>query len=131
MFRDCEQLVLRTALAILLPFLLLGAALWWVLPARPSLSPAYLALAILAPGVNAIWYGLALIRRSGMVNAALGVLVAAGWYYGLARPLAVAEGPQWGVLAAQLALAVALRWIAAGRWRRLDWPRGAGRTADG
>lgn len=128
LFRNCERLVLRTAFAILLPFGLLGVVLWWLLP-QPALPPAYIAAAILAPGLAAIWFGLALVRRSAWLMTVAGSLIVAGWYSGLARPLAMGGDPQWAVLAALLVLAMALRFVAVRRWRALDWPRGAGRTA--
>lgn len=123
LFLASERLLLGTAAAILLPFLLIGAVLWGVLPQRPALTPLYLAAAILAPGISAIWFGLALVRRSGVVDVAAGLAILAGWYYGLARPLATGSGPVWASVAALLVLAVALRSVAAARWRSLDWPR--------
>jgi hypothetical protein len=125
LYRWCERLLLQVAVAILLPFLLLGGALWWWLPERPLLPAAYLFPAILAPGLTALWFGLLMVRRSAVVTTLVGVAIVVGWYYGVAQPLAAGSSePRWAVLAAQGALILALRMLAVRRWRSLDWPRG-------
>lgn len=129
LFSRGEGLMLRTALAVLLPLLLMGCIAWHWMPGAPAWPLPYVAGALLAPGLQAVWFGLALARRGGMFAAIAALLVIAGWYYGLVQPLAQARAtPPWTVLALQLALVVALRFIAAHRWRHLDWPPG-GRLA--
>jgi hypothetical protein len=121
----CERLLLQVAAAILLPFVLLGAALWLWLPERPPLPAAYLLPAIAAPGLTALWFGLLMVHRNAVVTTLVGLAIVAGWFYGVAQPLASGTAqPRWAVLAAQGALIVALRLVAAHRWRSLDWPRG-------
>jgi hypothetical protein len=126
LFAWCERRMLRTALAVALPFVLLAALVWLLLPPRPVLPPVYLLCAMLAPGATAAWYGLAQIRSNVVFDIAGGVLMFTGWLFGLAVPLFKGSTePRWGVFIAQLALVVVLREIARRRWRRVDWPRAA------
>jgi hypothetical protein len=125
LYRWCERLLLRVAAAILLPFLLIGAALWWWLPERPALPLGYLLAAIIAPGLLSLWFGLLAVRRSAVLMTVMGLTIFAGWYYGVAQPLASGTSqPRWWLLVAQLGLGVVLRIIAARLWRSRDWLRG-------
>jgi hypothetical protein len=121
----CERLLVRVVATILLPFVLLGVALWLWLPETPGLPLGYLLPAIVMPGLMALWLGLLTVRRSAVVLTLAGMAIVVSWYYGVAQPLAAGSGePRWMLLGAQLAGVVVLRMLAARRWRSLDWPRG-------
>jgi hypothetical protein len=124
LFGWCEQLMLKTALAVMLPLALLALLMWYFLHSRPVLPPAYLLLAMVAPVLAAGWFGLMQIsRRIALDVLAAGILVA-GWYFGLILPLfGNRPDPRWELVFAELAFVVLLRGLAYGRWRAADWPR--------
>jgi hypothetical protein len=120
----CERLMLRVALAIALPLALLGALVWIFVTPRPALPGTYLVVAMAAPGMGAAWFGFMQLHRRISLDAIGGLLLVAGWYYGLVQPLFTGSAqPHWAVVAAQLALAGLLREVAYVRWRAADWPR--------
>ena len=124
LFRHCERLMLKTILAVVLPMGALSLVLWLVLDLRPSLPPAYLALAMLGPALAAGWFGLMQVHRRISLDGLAGFLLIAGWFAGLIRPLFRGETePEWRVVLAVLALVVVLREVAYARWRGADWPR--------
>jgi hypothetical protein len=120
----CERQMLRVALAIALPFLLLGILLWQLATPRPELPAAYLLLSMAAPGLAAAWLGLLQQHRRSLFDPLAALAIAAGWYYGLARPLFEGSAqPRWEIAAAQIALIVLLREVTLVRWRGADWRR--------
>jgi hypothetical protein len=124
LFRHCERLMLKAILAVVLPMGALSLVLWLVLDLRPSLPPAYLALAMLGPALAAGWFGLMQVHRRISLDGLAGFLLIAGWFAGLIRPLFRGETePEWRLVLAVLALVVVLREVAYARWRGADWPR--------
>jgi hypothetical protein len=124
LFRQCERLMLKSLLAVMMPMVALSLALWFVLDMRPSLPPGYLALAMLGPSLAAGWFGLMQVHRKVSLDGLAGLLLVLGWYAGLIRPLFRGETePEWGIALAVLALVVLLREVAYARWREADWPR--------
>lgn len=119
----CERQMLRVALVIALPFLLLGSLLWLLATPRLELPAVYLLLSMATPGLAAGWLGLMQQHRRSLFDPLAALAIAAGWYYGLARPLFEASGPRWEIAAAQIALIVLLREVALVRWRGADWRR--------
>ena len=120
----CERLMLRVALAIALPFALIGGLVWTFLTPRPALPGLYLLVAMAAPGLGAAWFGLMQLHRRIALDAVGVLLLVLGWYYSLLQPLFTGSTqPRWGVVAAQLAIAVLLREVAYLRWRAADWSR--------
>ena len=124
LFRYCEGLMLKALLAVVLPMGALSIALWLVLDLRPSLSPGYLAVAMLGPALAAGWFGLMQVDRRISLDGLAGFLLILGWFAGLIRPMFRGEtDPEWRVVLAVLALVVLLREVAYARWRGADWPR--------
>lgn len=124
LFGWCERLLLKVVLAITLPLVLLGAALWLVLEAPPAMHPLHLLLAVLAPGLAAAWFGLMQVHRRITLDGVAAVLIVAGWFFGLIRPLFLGQAePRWEIVFFQLAFVVLLREVAYVRWRSADWPR--------
>jgi hypothetical protein len=120
----CERLMLRSALAIGLPLVLLGTLVWTFVTPRPALPGGYLLVAMVAPGLGAAWFGFMQLHRRLSLDAVAALLLAAGGFYGLVKPLfAGSMQTHWGVVAAQLALAALLREVAYVRWRAADWQR--------
>jgi hypothetical protein len=124
LFGWCERLMLKVLLAVLLPLAVLGAALWLLLEARPAMHPLHLLLALVAPALAATWFGLMQVHRRISLDGVAALLVLAGWFFGLIRPLFLGQAdPRWEILFFQLVLAGLLREVAYVRWRAADWPR--------
>jgi len=119
----CERVMVRVLLATGVPFMLLGAALWWGLPQRPALPGVYLLLALLAPALTAAWIGLMQVQYRLVVDVICGLAVIVGMWITLVQPQITGAGPRWGMLGAQFALVFVVRQLAAWRWRGVDWPR--------
>ncbi|MEJ0100191.1 MAG: hypothetical protein WDO12_10835 [Pseudomonadota bacterium] len=119
-----ERQMLRVVLAISVAVALPCALVWWLVLPRPELSAVYVLCAVLAPGLAAAWLGLMQQHRRGVFDAVAGLVIFAGWFYGLVRPLYVdAAAPRWDVLAALLGFTILLREVAYVRWRSADWRR--------
>ncbi len=119
-----ERQMLRVVLVIFIAVTLACALVWWLVLPRPDLSAVYVLCAVLAPGLAAAWLGLMQQHRRGVFDAVAGLVILAGWFYGLVRPLYVdAAAPRWDVLAALLGFTVLLREVAYVRWRSADWRR--------
>jgi O-antigen/teichoic acid export membrane protein len=101
-----------------------AAAVWLLLAPRPALPLGYLLPALLVPGLCAGWLGLMQQHQRSLFDALAGIGIAAGIFYGLVEPAyaAVSDAP-WGILGAEVALAVLLREVAWVRWRGADWRR--------
>ena len=119
----CERVMLRVLVTTGLPFVLLGTALWWALPERAALPGPYLLLALLAPALTAAWIGLMQVQFRMVVDVICALAIIAGMWTTLVQPQITGAGPRWGLLAAQFALVVVVRQLAAWRWRGADWPR--------
>ena len=119
----CERVMVRTLVATAAPFVLLGSALWWFMPERPSLPGDYLLLAMLAPALTAAWVGLMQVQYRLLTDLACGLVMIAGMWLTLLQPMISGGGPRWDLLAAQFALVVVIRQIGIWRWRAADWPR--------
>jgi hypothetical protein len=119
-----ERQMLRVVLAIFVAVAMGCALVWWLVLPRPDLSAVYVLCAVLAPGLAASWLGLMQQHRRGLFDAVAGLVILAGWFYGLVRPLYVdAAAPRWDVLAVLLGFTVLLREVAYVRWRSADWRR--------
>jgi hypothetical protein len=119
-----ELRMLLAAAAVLGAIAVAAALAWLVVAPRPSLPPAYLFAALLVPGLCAGWLGLMQQHRRGMFDALAGLMIIAGIFYGLVRPLYVGSTEaRWEILGGQLALAALLREVAWARWRSADWRR--------
>jgi hypothetical protein len=119
-----ERLLLRVVLAVSLAVGVAAAAVWLLLAPRPALPLGYLLPALLVPGLCAGWLGLMQQHQRSLFDALAGIGIAAGIFYGLVEPAyaAVSDAP-WGILGAEVALAVLLREVAWVRWRGADWRR--------
>jgi hypothetical protein len=115
--------MLRVLFATGLPFVVMGAALWWFMPERPSLPGHYLLLAMLAPALTAAWVGLMQVQYRAVLDVSCGLVMIAGMWLTLLLPMISGSGPRWDLLAAQFALVVVIRQIGIWRWRAADWPR--------
>jgi hypothetical protein len=124
LFGWCERLMLKVLLAVTLPLTLLGMVLWLLLESRPAMHPLHLFLALIAPALAATWFGLMQVHRRISLDGVAALLVLAGWFFGLIRPLFLQQAePRWEVVFFQLVLAGLLREVAYVRWRAADWPR--------
>jgi hypothetical protein len=119
----CERVMVRVLVLTGMPFLVLGTALWWVLPERPALPGTYMLLALLAPALAAAWIGLMQVRSRVVVELICALAIIVGMWLAIVQPQIIGAGPRWGVLGAQFALVFVVRQLAAWRWRGVDWPR--------
>jgi hypothetical protein len=119
----CERVMLRALLATGTPFVVLGAALWWLIPERPALPGLYLLLALTAPALTAAWVGLMQVQYRLVLDLTCGFVMLVGMWTTLLQPLITGGGPRWELLGAQFALVLVIRQIGVWRWRAADWPR--------
>jgi hypothetical protein len=119
-----ELRMLLATLAVLAAIAIAAALAWVVVSPHPALPPAYLFAALLTPGLCAAWLGLMQQHRRGIFDVLAGLMIVAGIFYGLVRPLYVGSNEaRWEILGGQLALALLLREMAWARWRSADWRR--------
>lgn len=118
-----EGQMLRVLLCVSAAVLLAAGLAWLFIQPRPVLSPAYLACALLAPGVCASWWGLMQQHGRNALDIVAALLIVLSLFYGLVGPLFTLRPARWDILAAQLVLAALLRMAAWMRWRGADWRR--------
>lgn len=119
-----ERQMLVVAASIAASVAVAGAVAWLAFAPRPSLPPEYLFPALLIPCFSAGWLGLMQQAQRSFFDALAGIGIGATIFYGLVNPLYVGSAePRWGILGAQVALAVLLREVAWVRWRGADWRR--------
>lgn len=124
LFGWCERLMLKVLAAVILPLAAIGSVLWLVLESRPAMHPLHLLLALIAPALAATWFGLMQVHRRISLDGVAALLVLAGWFFGLIRPLFLGQSePRWEIVFFQLVLAGLLREVAYVRWRAADWQR--------
>jgi hypothetical protein len=118
-----ERQLLRVALAVGCSVLVAALVVWRLLTPHPVLPAAYLFPALVVPGLCAGWLGLMQHHQRSFFDALAGIALGASLFYGVVKPLYVGSAAPWGVLGAQVALAVLLREVAYVRWRGADWRR--------
>lgn len=124
LFAWSEGLLMRYVVHVALPFAMVGQILSVLLPTRPSLPGSFLLAGTGAMMLAMAWLGLATRRNVVWLDLVLGLAVIVSWFFGLAMPLITgATEPRWGVLVLQFVLVLAVRMLAAWRWRVADWPR--------
>jgi hypothetical protein len=118
-----ERQLLRVALAVGCAVMVAALAVWLLLRPHPVLPAAYLFPALLVPGLCAGWLGLMQHHQRSFFDALAGIALGVSLFYSLVRPVYTGGAAPWGVLGAQVALAVLLREVAYVRWRGADWRR--------
>jgi hypothetical protein len=118
-----EWQLLRVALVVGCAVVVAALAVWLLLKPQPVLPAAYLFPALVVPGLCAGWLGLMQHHQRSFFDALAGIALGVSLFYSLVKPIYAGEAAPWGVLGAQLALAVLLREVAYVRWRGADWRR--------
>jgi hypothetical protein len=118
-----EGQMLRVLLCVCAAVLVAAALAWLFIEPRPLLSPAYLACAVLVPGLCAGWWGLMQQHGRTAADIVAALLIVLSVFYGVVGPLFTQRSERWDILGAQLALAALLRLVAWMRWRGADWRR--------
>jgi len=119
-----ERQLLRVALAVGCAVLAAALVVWLLLVPHPALPAVYLFPALVVPGLCAGWLGLMQHHQRSFFDAFAGIALGVSLFHSLVKPLYVGSAAApWGVLGAQVALAVLLREVAWVRWRGADWRR--------